>query len=180
MITTFRTSIHGRSIDLPGSLTLPEGRLVEVTIKTCPEAEIARESLVPPVETWCDRIVFDAAVSETEKVVKGTRLLAEALVAELQQGKSDEGMLVAHSELSRGNVAALRNYARWPVGLRQAFGAWAGEAEEVDRYLEWTRQNRQLCPDSRRPLAEITSTSDAQRRPQSKPCQLLQHSDRCL
>lgn len=27
-------------------------------------------------------------------------------------------------------------------GLRRAFGAWADKAEEVDRFLEWNRQQR--------------------------------------
>src|SRR5207245_10260948 len=29
-------------------------------------------------------------------------------------------------------------------GLRQAFGAWAEDAEELDKYLEWTRQERKV------------------------------------
>ncbi len=29
-------------------------------------------------------------------------------------------------------------------GLRRAFGAWAEDAEEVDRFLEWTRAQRKL------------------------------------
>jgi hypothetical protein len=27
-------------------------------------------------------------------------------------------------------------------GLRRAFGAWADDAEELDKYLEWNRQQR--------------------------------------
>jgi hypothetical protein len=27
-------------------------------------------------------------------------------------------------------------------GLRRAFGAWAEDAEELDKYLEWNRQQR--------------------------------------
>ena len=34
-------------------------------------------------------------------------------------------------------------------GLRQSFGAWADDAEELDKYLEWNRQQRKV---SRRPL----------------------------
>jgi hypothetical protein len=30
------------------------------------------------------------------------------------------------------------------AGLRRAFGAWADDAEEVDRYLEWNRQQRKI------------------------------------
>lgn len=29
-------------------------------------------------------------------------------------------------------------------GIRRAAGAWADEAEEVDKFLEWTRQQRKL------------------------------------
>ncbi len=29
-------------------------------------------------------------------------------------------------------------------GLRRLFGAWADEAEELDRYLEWNRQQRKV------------------------------------
>jgi hypothetical protein len=35
---------------------------------------------------------------------------------------------------------------RWPPGegLRRAFGSWAEDAEELDRYLEWSRQQRKI------------------------------------
>lgn len=29
-------------------------------------------------------------------------------------------------------------------GLRRSFGAWADDAEELDRYLEWNRQQRKI------------------------------------
>jgi hypothetical protein len=29
-------------------------------------------------------------------------------------------------------------------GLRRAFGAWAEDAEELDKYLEWNRQQRKI------------------------------------
>jgi hypothetical protein len=29
-------------------------------------------------------------------------------------------------------------------GLRRAFGAWAEDGEELDRYLEWSRQQRKI------------------------------------
>jgi hypothetical protein len=29
-------------------------------------------------------------------------------------------------------------------GLRRSFGAWAEDAEELDRYLEWNRQHRKI------------------------------------
>lgn len=97
---------------------------------------------IPPVESWVDRLVFDSAVEPIERIVKGTRLTAEALVAEIDQGRSDEQMLHVHSELSKEDLQALRQYARWPVGLRRSCGAWEEDAEELDKYLEWTRQQR--------------------------------------
>jgi hypothetical protein len=41
-------------------------------------------------------------------------------------------------------VQALRHYARLPIGLRRSFGAWADETEELDKYLEWNRQQRNI------------------------------------
>jgi hypothetical protein len=29
-------------------------------------------------------------------------------------------------------------------GLRRAFGAWAGDAEELDKFLDWNREQRKL------------------------------------
>jgi hypothetical protein len=36
-------------------------------------------------------------------------------------------------------------------GLRRAFGAWAEDAEELDKYLEWARQQRKI---GRSPIEE--------------------------
>lgn len=45
--------------------------------------------------------------------------------------------LVSHGKLPPGE------------GLKQSFGAWAEDAGELDKYLEWNRQQRKI---SRRPL----------------------------
>ena len=29
-------------------------------------------------------------------------------------------------------------------GLQRAFGAWAGDAEELDKFLEWNRERRKV------------------------------------
>lgn len=50
----------------------------------------------------------------------------------------------AHPQLKAEDMQALRNYAKCPVGLRRSFGAWAEDAEELDKYLEWTRQQRKI------------------------------------
>ena len=31
-----------------------------------------------------------------------------------------------------------------PEGLRRSFGGWAEDAEELDKYLDWTRQQRKV------------------------------------
>ena len=50
----------------------------------------------------------------------------------------------AHPELSPNDLDAVRRYARVPEGMRRSFGGWAEDAEELDKYLEWTRQQRKL------------------------------------
>jgi uncharacterized protein (DUF433 family) len=146
MISTFRTTVQGRCIQLPWDLGLAEGHVIEVTIKTRPEVEGSPvpSTLVPPVESWCDRLVFDAAVHPVERIVKGTRLEAEALVAELEANRSDEELVRDHPELTREDVTALRNYALAPVPFRRLFGAWAEDAEELDQFLEEMRRARKL------------------------------------
>jgi uncharacterized protein (DUF433 family) len=88
--------------------------------------------------------VFEPNILPGERFVKGTHPAAEALVQELAAGQTDEGLLQAHPELISEDLAALRNYARTPVGLRRSIGAWAEDAEELDKYLEWTRQQRKI------------------------------------
>jgi uncharacterized protein (DUF433 family) len=140
---TFKGVVHGKTIELDQEPGLPDGQAVTVTIQrvaNTPSGPLPEPP--PPVETWCHRILFDSAVLPTDKIVKGTRLAAEALVAELEQGKSDAELLQAHPELTPEDVTALRNYARTPLGLRRSFGAWAEDAEELDKFLEWNREQR--------------------------------------
>jgi hypothetical protein len=51
-------------------------------------------------------------------------------------------MLQTHPELARDDLIALLHYARAPVGLRQSFGGCAEDAEDLETYLESTRQQR--------------------------------------
>jgi uncharacterized protein (DUF433 family) len=139
-MTTIQGVIHGKTIELEREPGLPDGEAVAVTIQRIDKMP---EDL-PRVELWMDRLVFDPAIHPLERVVKGTRLTAEALVGELAQGRSDDEMLQAHPDLTKEDVVALRHYARTPVGLRQSFGGWAEDAEELDKYLEWTRQQRKI------------------------------------
>ena len=119
---------------------MPEGHVIEVTIKTCPEVESLQEA--PP--RWLERLEVNLAVMPGKFVIKGTHLGVDALVALVEEGKSDEELLSSHPELTSQDVAAVREYAKVPLGLRQSFGGWAEDAEELDKYLEWTRQQRQV------------------------------------
>lgn len=139
MITTFRTVIHGRTIELPWDLGLPEGHVVEVTIKTRPDVESTPE---PPLPWWLERLDVDPTVRPGKFVIKGTRLLADALVELVEGGRSDQELLQTHPELTLEDVAAVREYAKVPLGLRRSFGAWADEADEVDKFIEETYRLR--------------------------------------
>jgi uncharacterized protein (DUF433 family) len=139
MITTFRTVLHGRTIELPWDLGLPEGHVIEVTIKTRPDVESTPE---PPLPWWVERLEVNPAVVPGKFVIKGTRLRADALVELLEAGKSDQELLRAHPELTPEDVSAVREYAKLPVEMRRSFGAWAEDAEELDKFLEWNRQQR--------------------------------------
>jgi uncharacterized protein (DUF433 family) len=143
--TALKGVVHGRMIELDRELGLPDGETVTVTVQyarvVVPE-EIPED--VPRAELWLDRLVFDSSVLPGERIVKGTKLAAESLVAEIEHGASDQGLLQAHPELTAGDVQALRVYARTPAWIRQTAGAWAEDAEELDEYLEWTRQQRKI------------------------------------
>jgi uncharacterized protein (DUF433 family) len=141
MITSFRTTVHGRTIELPWDLGLPEGHVIEVTIKTRPDVESTPE---PPPPWWLERLEVNPAVVPGKLVIKGTRLRADTLIDLLEEGKSQEELLRAHPELTPEDVAAVREYAKVPLGLRRSFGAWAENAEELDKFLEEIRQARKL------------------------------------
>ena len=137
MITTFQAKLHGRTIELPWELGLPEGHVIEVTIRTCPEVE---GTLEPPPR-WLERLEVNPA---GKYVIKGTELSVDEMVSLVEEGRSDEDLLKAHPELTSEGVGAVREYAKVPLGLRQSCGAWAEDAEELDEYLEWTRQQRKI------------------------------------
>jgi len=145
MKIALRGVIRGKVIELEEEPGLPDGQAVTIELRPLEEPTKATvATTIPPVETWMDLLVYDSATDPLERIVKGTRLQAEALVAELEGGLSDEDLIKAHPELTAEDAQALRNYAKCPVGLRRSFGAWAEDAEELDKYLEWTRQQRKL------------------------------------
>jgi uncharacterized protein (DUF433 family) len=144
----FSGVVHGRVIELERDPGLPDGQAVTVRVTPryativspdpIPEDELAR------AELWLDRLVFDSSVLPGVRVVKGTTLAAEALVTEIEQGASDEALLRAHPELTPEDVQALRIFARVPAWIRHTAGAWAEDADELDEYLEWARQQRKV------------------------------------
>jgi uncharacterized protein (DUF433 family) len=141
---TIHGVIHGKMIELECEPGWPDGETIAVTIEHAAAEATAQWGRIPSVELWADRLIFDSTVLSGERIVKGTRLAAEALVGELQQGQSDKEMLQAHPELTHEDLVALHHYARTPLGLRQSFGAWAEEADELDEFLAVNRQRRKL------------------------------------
>jgi uncharacterized protein (DUF433 family) len=146
MKTQLKGIIHGKVIELEQEPGLPDGQVVAVELRPLEDKRESSldEADVPRVESWMYRLVFDPAILPGERIVKGTRLAAEALVKEVEGGQTDEGLLKAHPELTPEDVAALHGYARTPVGLRRSFGAWAEDALELDNFLEELRQLRKL------------------------------------
>src|SRR5947208_605775 len=101
-MSTLHGVVHGKTIELDQAPGLPDGQPVAVTIQ---RLEPIPEDL-PRVELWIDRLVFDAAIHPFERIVKGTRFTAEALVSELAQGPGDEQMLQTHPELVKEDLIA--------------------------------------------------------------------------
>lgn len=142
---TIHGVIHGKMIELEREPGWPDGERVAVTIEHAVSSQArAKKAAIPRVELWADRLIFDSTVLPIGRIVKGTRLAAETLVAELEQGRSDDEMLQAHRELTREDLAALRAYAQTPIGIRRSFGGWAEEADELDEYMQWNREQRKL------------------------------------
>jgi uncharacterized protein (DUF433 family) len=125
--------IHGKTIELEQELGLAEGQRVAVDVHVVDE---------PPA--WLERLVVDPAVNPAKLVIKGTRLLVDDLVRLVEEQRNDRQLQQLHPELAPADLEAIRQYARVPAGLRQSFGGWAEGAEELDTYLEWTRQQRQV------------------------------------
>jgi len=144
-MTTIHGVIHGKRIELEREPGWPEGERVAVTIQhAMPSQARPKQPAIPNVERWTDRLVFDSTVSPGARIVKGTGLAAETLVAELEQGRSDDEMLQAHRELTREDLDAVRCYARTPIDIRRSFGGWADDADELDQFMKRNRQQRKL------------------------------------
>jgi uncharacterized protein (DUF433 family) len=139
--TVLKGVIHGKSIELTEESGLPEGQEVSVEIRPIIVKKTGAE---PPAPWWLKRLEVNPAVRPGKFVVKGTHLLADELVVRLQEGWGDDKLLQTHPELVPEDVAALREYAKLPLEMRSCFGAWAEDALELDKYLEWNRQQRKV------------------------------------
>ena len=134
--------IHGKTIELDTEPGLDDGQEVSVEIRPIIRGATQTDHPAPP--WWLEQLDVDPAVRRGKFIVRGTRLLADTLVEQLEAGKTDPEVLEAHPELTSMAVAALREYAKVPIEMRRSFGAWAEESEELDEYLEWTRQQRKV------------------------------------
>ena len=130
-MTAFQGVVHGKTIELEQELGLAEGQRVAVAVRIVDE---------PPA--WLGRLVVDPAVNPGTLVIQGTRLLVDDLVRLAEEHRNDRELSQLHPELTPADLEAIRQYARVPAGLRQSFGGWAEDAEELDEYLKWTRQQR--------------------------------------
>ena len=69
-------------------------------------------------------------------------MLVDELVTFLEQRKSEDELLRIHAKLTLKDVTAVREYAKLPAEMRRSFGPWAEDANELDQYLDWNRQQR--------------------------------------
>ena len=130
-VSTLWGVIHGKTIELEQEPGLPDGQRVSVQVR--PEE---------PPPKWLERFTVDPAIAVGKLVIVGTRLFANDLVRLVEEGRSDEDLRRLHPELTAEDLDAVRRYAKVPAGLRESFGGWAENAEELDKYLEWTREHR--------------------------------------
>ena len=132
-MATVKGVIHGKTIELDQETGLPEGQRIAVDVRPLDE---------PPA--WLERFVVDPTVRPGKFVIRGTQLLVDDLVQLVNEGCSDAELRQAHPELSSADLAAIHNYSRVPDGIRRSFGGWVEDADELDQYLDWTRQQRNL------------------------------------
>jgi uncharacterized protein (DUF433 family) len=141
-MTTIQGVIHGKTIELEREPGIPDGQPVCVDIR--PIVGKTPSNDVRSFPSWLERLVVDSAVRPGKFVIRGTRLLVDDLVQEVENGRSDDELRQRHPQLGTADLEAVRLYSRVPEGLRRSFGAWHEEAEELENYLEWTRTQRKL------------------------------------
>ena len=132
-MATIHGVIHGKTIELETEPGLPEGQRIAVELRPLDE---------PP--TWLGRFEVDAAVKPGKFLIKGTRLPVDDLVELVEEGRADDDLRQLYPQLMPDDLEAIRNYARIPEGMRRSFGGWSEDADELDEYLDWTRQQRKV------------------------------------
>ena len=60
----------------------------------------------------------------------------------LNGGLADAELLRKYPDLTPADIVAVREYASVPAGLRHSFGGWAEDSNELDKFLDWNRQER--------------------------------------
>ena len=130
-MATIQGVIHGKTIELERAPGLPEGQRVAVEVSPLDDRP-----------AWLERLVVDPTVLAGKFVIKGTRLPVDDLVQLAAEGSTDAQLQQLHPELTPADLEAVHQYARVPEGLRRSFGGWVEDAEELDKYLDWTRQQR--------------------------------------
>lgn len=133
-MTTMQGVVHGKTIELSEAPGLPEGQKVIVQLQPAEE----------PPPKWLEHFTVDPSIVVGKILVKGTRLLAEDMAQLIDEGRTDEELRQLHPELTVDDVDALHEYIKVPATLRRVFGAWADEAEELDKFLEERRQQRRI------------------------------------
>jgi uncharacterized protein (DUF433 family) len=141
MTTALKGIIHGKTIELEQEPGFHEGQEVSVEIQPINPPKMGTDSTAP---WWLAHLEVNPTVRPGKFVVKGTHLLADDMVAHLEEGWDEEKLLQAHPELAPEDVTAVREFAKLPPEMRRSFGAWAEDAEELDKYLEWNRQRRKV------------------------------------
>ena len=126
--------IHGRTIELSESPGLPDGQRVVVQLQPAEE----------PPPKWLEHFTVDPAIAPAKILVKGTRLHAQDLAKLIEEGRSDDELRQLHPELTSDDIDALHHYVQVPATLRELFGAWADDAEELDEFLAERRRQRQV------------------------------------
>ena len=138
MVTAINGIVHGKTIELEQEPGMADGQKVSVEIRAINGTPTAAAS----IPWWLARFDVNPNVRPGKFVIKGTSLLADDLVAHLEEGWTEERLLQTHAELAPEDVAAVREYARMPLEMRRSFGAWANDGAELDEYLEWNREQR--------------------------------------
>jgi uncharacterized protein (DUF433 family) len=141
MKTALKGILHRKTIELDQAPEFPDGQ--EVTVEIIPILAKDRVTAMS-LPWWQEHFEVNPAVAVGKLLVKGTQHQAEPLLALLEEGKTEMELLQQYPSLTSADLAALREYAKIPLGLRRSLGSWADDSAELDDYLEWNRQRRKL------------------------------------